>query len=285
MTPEEFFKHVEKTESCWLWKAAHNRNGYGTRSFNVGFKNGKQKVRTVLAHRFSYELHKGPIPQGLQVRHMCAVRDCVNPAHLEVGTALQNWHDIPPEKRSQVKYERWKKIPIEIRRAIARARWKRMTPESLLTRSQKIAASKLGLKLSPEHRAKIAAAHTGMKQGDEQRQRHSEKMKELWASKNFNPVFSAEGRAANSAKHKELWASGHYANKKPRPKKPKVLKPPVDWSEVRRRSWANMSPEAKAARNAKLSATKSGIKFSPEHREKLRLAKLGKKRKVDTLDL
>ena len=82
---ERFWSRVQKTDGCWLWTAGKNNNGYGW--FKV---NGKM----VLAHRFSYELHIGPIPEGLVLDHVkargCTNRTCVNPAHLEPVTELEN---------------------------------------------------------------------------------------------------------------------------------------------------------------------------------------------------
>ena len=66
---------------CWLWTAAQVGNGYG--QFNP-------HGRLVLAHRFAYELLIGPIPDGLQLDHLCRVRRCVRPSHLEPVTQQVN---------------------------------------------------------------------------------------------------------------------------------------------------------------------------------------------------
>lgn len=67
---------------CWLWLAAVNRvTGYGV------FKGATKAVN---AHRFAYEAFQGPVPEGLQLDHVCRVKRCVNPAHLEVVTASVN---------------------------------------------------------------------------------------------------------------------------------------------------------------------------------------------------
>jgi hypothetical protein len=79
--PERFWKFVEVTESCWLWRGSIAR-GYGK------FTNDEH--RPVPAHRFGYELMVGPIPAGLQIDHLCRVRNCVNPDHLEVVTQREN---------------------------------------------------------------------------------------------------------------------------------------------------------------------------------------------------
>lgn len=80
-----FLSHVEKTDSCWLWGARINhKTGYGA------FRAGHRGSRMLLAHRWSYEHFAGPIPEGLVVDHLCSVRHCVNPAHLEVVTQREN---------------------------------------------------------------------------------------------------------------------------------------------------------------------------------------------------
>lgn len=67
---------------CVLWQAATNRGGYGI---------FRGHGRAVLAHRFAWEQANGPVPDGLQLDHLCRVRHCVNPDHLEVVTLLENY--------------------------------------------------------------------------------------------------------------------------------------------------------------------------------------------------
>lgn len=68
---------IEKTDSCWLWRGGLGASGYG-----------KYKGRQ--AHRVIYEELVGPIPDGLQLDHLCRVLICVNPAHVEPVTDLEN---------------------------------------------------------------------------------------------------------------------------------------------------------------------------------------------------
>lgn len=76
-----FWAKVDKSGDCWLWTASINASGYG--SFGAG---GKSR----LAHRVAYEFVRGEIPAGLTLDHLCRVRSCVNPDHLEPVTAREN---------------------------------------------------------------------------------------------------------------------------------------------------------------------------------------------------
>lgn len=73
---ERFLAKVEKTETCWLWKGYVAPNGYG----QVGMTSPR---RVAYAHRVAYELLVGPIPADKQLDHLCRVRRCVRPDHLE----------------------------------------------------------------------------------------------------------------------------------------------------------------------------------------------------------
>lgn len=85
---DRFWRFVVKTETCWLWVGARDRKGYGKITIDD---------RPVLAHRLSWELVHGPIPDGLNALHNCPGGDnpsCVNPAHLFLGTLQDNNADM-----------------------------------------------------------------------------------------------------------------------------------------------------------------------------------------------
>jgi hypothetical protein len=89
---ERFWSKVNKdTESgCWHFTGALNELGYGQFSIN-----GKM----IKAHRYSYELHKGPIPEGMCCLHACDNRKCCNPDHLSIGTHKENMQDMINKNR------------------------------------------------------------------------------------------------------------------------------------------------------------------------------------------
>jgi hypothetical protein len=97
---EKFWARVEKTDGCWLFiGAACNQAGHRLLQLGRGAR--------VYAHRFSYELHHGPIPEGLVVLHACDVPACVNPAHLRVGTQRDNVHDAMAKGRFPSRKHTW----------------------------------------------------------------------------------------------------------------------------------------------------------------------------------
>jgi hypothetical protein len=80
---ERFFAAVKKNDKtgCWEWTGCKYITGYG-RIVN--------KKKALYAHRVSYEIHNGPIPNGLTIDHLCFVKHCVNPDHLEAVTMGEN---------------------------------------------------------------------------------------------------------------------------------------------------------------------------------------------------
>jgi hypothetical protein len=78
---DRFWSKVDKTETCWLWTASIDGDGYGW--FRL-------YGRLERSHRIAYELLIGPIPDGLQLDHLCRNRGCVNPDHLEPVPLIEN---------------------------------------------------------------------------------------------------------------------------------------------------------------------------------------------------
>jgi hypothetical protein len=79
-TPDRFFEKVDAGD-CWLWTGTLAGGGYGW-----FLADGKSTP----AHRWAYEYLVGPIPDGLDIDHLCRVRRCVNPDHLEPVTRIEN---------------------------------------------------------------------------------------------------------------------------------------------------------------------------------------------------
>ncbi len=95
---------------CWLMKPNKGINGYAQIHETI---NGK--VTNIKAHRYSYQVFKGKIPQGLNVCHTCDVKNCVNPEHLWVGTHQDNMTDMVTKGRASPGTGRpkgWRKYPI-----------------------------------------------------------------------------------------------------------------------------------------------------------------------------
>lgn len=67
--------------SCWVWHGFRNWDGYG--QFRV-------RARTARAHRFAFETMVGPVPDGMELHHVCRQRACVNPSHLQPVTHAEN---------------------------------------------------------------------------------------------------------------------------------------------------------------------------------------------------
>ena len=87
-----FEGNVQKQQiGCWLWKGGLNGSGYG-RLFS-------KDTGPLLAHRYSYTLHVGEIPDGLCVLHRCDMPACVNPEHLFLGTRADNCRDRHAKSR------------------------------------------------------------------------------------------------------------------------------------------------------------------------------------------
>lgn len=73
-------KVVEDANGCWLWQGARYPNGYG--AFGTDDSN--------YAHRAAWQYVNGPVPEGRELHHVCRVRSCCNPAHLEALTRIEH---------------------------------------------------------------------------------------------------------------------------------------------------------------------------------------------------
>ena len=73
------------SRGCWEWQGMKDRDGYGTMWIS---DSGKKKIR--FTHRMSYEAHVEPIPNDLEIDHLCLNKACCNPEHLEVVTTQEN---------------------------------------------------------------------------------------------------------------------------------------------------------------------------------------------------
>jgi hypothetical protein len=94
---------ADPADGCWLWTGRRNVGGYGVTSYNFAGRNHW------LAHRLSYSLAAGPIPAGMVLDHLCRVRHCVNPDHLDPCTAVENSRRTArfggrPKKRPEDRY-------------------------------------------------------------------------------------------------------------------------------------------------------------------------------------
>lgn len=90
---ERFWSKVKKTNTCWFWTGGTNNMGYGMIGESV------KPYRHTLAHRLSFELANGNIPQGMFVLHACDTPACVRPDHLSLGTQTDNMQDATQKGR------------------------------------------------------------------------------------------------------------------------------------------------------------------------------------------
>lgn len=95
--PEDrFWRYVKKVDNgCWEWLGCLSKNGYGV--FSVPHIPGENKHS--YAHRFSWELHFGSIPEGKVICHKCDNPSCLNPEHLFIGTQKDNLADMVKKNR------------------------------------------------------------------------------------------------------------------------------------------------------------------------------------------
>lgn len=111
---ERFWKNVfimTYDKGCWIWTAGlfgdPNQKGKGHGKLSIGGR----PSRHILAHRFSWLIHNGPIPEGKCVLHDCDVPQCVRPDHLHLGTLADNNREMFAKQRAHTKLS-WGDIPI-----------------------------------------------------------------------------------------------------------------------------------------------------------------------------
>lgn len=136
-----FFEKVEVTETCWRWTATKSHDGYGLFKAIPG-------TNYVRPHRWLYEQLVAPIPDGLTIDHLCRVRLCVRPEHLEPVTALEN-------------HRRWVAAITHCKRGhpfdAANTRWVSPTKRSCRACARRLQRESYARNASPEQRAKHAA--------------------------------------------------------------------------------------------------------------------------------
>lgn len=87
---DRFWRKVNKTETCWLWTGYIEKRGYGRFGYNY---------KTIEAHRMSWIIANGEIPEGMIICHECDNPSCVNPDHLFLGTHKDNTWDMVDKGR------------------------------------------------------------------------------------------------------------------------------------------------------------------------------------------
>jgi hypothetical protein len=90
---DRFWDRVEKSDGCWIWRAGTKNSGYGVFAPTHGDVH--------MAHRYSWFLHFGPVPDGMLVCHTCDTKLCVRPDHLFLGTPQANMEDMRQKGRAR----------------------------------------------------------------------------------------------------------------------------------------------------------------------------------------
>ena len=121
-TADRLYSKIEKTKSgCWEWQGATNK-GYG-RTIIGSRRDGSR--RTISAHRLSYMIFKGTIPDGYEVCHKCDNPKCINPDHLFVGTRQDNIDDRERKGRNIIFVGEEQPRSKLTKKAVKDARWEK----------------------------------------------------------------------------------------------------------------------------------------------------------------
>ncbi len=133
----EFLSEPVTESGCRIWTGTINAAGYGT----ISFKN-----KPNLAHRLSYELTYGEIPEGMKACHKCDTPSCINPNHLFLGTQRENLEDMARKKRGAVgnDYNRSILTDEDVRKIRCDNRLQRVIAEEYGMKRTSIAAIKNG---------------------------------------------------------------------------------------------------------------------------------------------
>jgi|SRR5882672_1393227 len=95
---DRFWARVKKTKTCWLWQGPLE-SWFGRGNIRLDKLPGEIRGAHVFVHRFSWMIHNGPIPEGIDVCHTCDVAHCVRPDHLFLGTQADNNADMVQKGR------------------------------------------------------------------------------------------------------------------------------------------------------------------------------------------
>lgn len=98
-----FWSKISKTNSCWTWIGKISTTGYGVMMIGSRADNSRRYIK---AHRISFFIHFGEIPDGMWILHKCDNPKCVNPEHLFAGTPKDNTQDMIKKGRARLKQYR-----------------------------------------------------------------------------------------------------------------------------------------------------------------------------------
>lgn len=145
---EQFESKVIRQEGCWDWSATKDARGYGR---VMRHENGRNIC--LHAHRISYELFVGAIPEGMCVLHHCDNPSCTNPAHLFLGTRADNNRDMREKHRNRRgDRHHWGRLPDETIESI-RARRNSGLPQHVVARLYGVSQAYVSMLWSGERRA------------------------------------------------------------------------------------------------------------------------------------